>query len=877
MQRGNGDMKSPILENLKRFLRPVFGRPAEQPAHDQAGFRFKYVNFQELLESNAELLRIITSIEEKRSGKDIFGMAFLHSVASQAVFHCLRMVRGFENLSGREQRVLRDRIETVREELKGALSSEAQSVGPWFKDFSEITAGDSELVGGKCANLGELRNRARLPVPEGFAITTGAFRAFLAYTDLAAEIAKRTMSLDPADTGSIQEASEDIQRLLLLAPFAEGFEHQLLEHHERLAERLGRPAEAITVAMRSSAVGEDSELSFAGQYLSVLGVTRAKLAESYRYVVASLFTPRAMAYRLLKGVPDEATSMSVACLAMVPSKASGVMYTRHPFNPDDQDILINAVWGLGPYAVDGVVTPNRYVVRKPGLDIVSLDVSDQPVLLSCQPGGGVSQAAVEKDMAGKACLTEDQIRTLAGWGVQLEQHYGKPQDVEWALDDKDRLILLQSRPLAGPSQEPSRHRGPQPPCPGRDVILEGGDTACPGTGSGPVFQYGKEDDLAAFPDGAVLVAPHSSPKFMVAMTRASAIVTDHGSVTGHMASLSREFNVPTILGSEGATKKLKSGAMVTVDADNRRIYSGRVEELLQGKPQSPTPMLGTPVYEMLEKVYALTGPLNLIDPKASEFSPSHCRTLHDITRYLHEKSYAEMFTLGDQASGVGGMAVRLEAGIGLDLHVIDLGGGLADCSGERVCVTFPEVVSRPFRAVLRGLADEEFVAKGPRPVQLRGFLSVVGRQMVNGSNMEAERFGDKSYAIISDKYLNFSSRVGYHYGVLDSYCGNSVSKNYITFAFKGGAAGEDRRERRARAIALILEKLGFVVHVNADRVEGRFQKYPAELIEGHLVQLGRLLQFTRQTDMLMTSEQAVQAMAESFLRGERVFGQADAE
>jgi len=870
-------IQSPILENLKRFLRPVFGLPKERPAQDQAKFRFKYTNFQELLESNAELLRIVTAIEEKRSGRDIFGMAFLHSAASQAIFHCLRMVRGFENLSGREQRVLRDRIETVREELKKSLAGEPRSQGPWFKDFSEIIATDTELVGGKCANLGELRNRAGMPVPEGFAITTSAFRAFLDQSDLAAEIAKRTMSLDPADTGSIQDASEDIQRLLLLAPFAEGFEQQLLAHHERLAGRLGGSPDTISVAMRSSAVGEDSELSFAGQYLSVLGVTRAKLTESYRYVVASLFTPRAMAYRLLKGVSDEATAMSVACLAMVSSKASGVMYTRHPFNPEDQDILINAVWGLGPYAVDGVVTPNRYVVRKPGMEIVSVDIADQPVLLSCQPGGGVAQTTVDQALAGKACLTEDQIRSLAEWGARLENHYGKPQDVEWALDHKNELVLLQSRPLGGPGLEAAHRRKLEPAVPGREVLLEGGDTACPGSGSGEVFHYKKDDDLTEFPDGAVLVAPHSSPKFMVVMTKACAIVTDHGSVTGHMASLSREFNVPTILGIENATKVLRSGTIVTVDADNRRIYSGRVTELLESRPQVPTPMLGTQVYAMLEKIFALLAPLNLIDPKAPEFSPSHCRTLHDITRYLHEKSYAEMFTLGDQASGMGGMAVRLEAGVGLDLHVIDLGGGLAECVAGRESAQLSEVVSRPFKAVLKGLADEEFVAKGPRPVQLRGFLSVMGRQMVDGASMSAERFGDKSYAIVSDKYLNFSSRVGYHYGVLDSYCGNSVSKNYITFAFKGGAAGEDRRERRARAIALILEKLGFAVNVNADRVEGRFQKYPADLIESHLVQLGRLLQFTRQTDMLMTSEHAVQAMAESFLRGERVFGQAGEE
>jgi pyruvate,water dikinase len=871
-------LESPILENLKRFLGPLFGKSRPGRADAQSLFRFKYVNFQELLESNAELLRVIASMEEKLPGRDVFGMAFLHAAASQGVFHCLRMVRGFENLSGTPQPVLRERIEAVREEIKAVLSVAALGEGPWFKDFSEISLADDDLVGGKCSRLGESRNRAGLPVPEGFAITTAAFRAFLSESDLTSEIAKRTMSLDPSDAASIQEASEDIQRLLLLAPFPDGFEEELARRHDGLAARLGQAPQDIKVAMRSSALGEDGDLSFAGQYLSVLGVARPKLSESYRYVAASLYTPRAMAYRLQKGVPDEAAAMGVACLAMVPSRASGVMYTRHPFDPDDENILINAVWGLGPYAVDGVVTPDRYVAAKPGLEILAQDVARKPVQLSCNPGGGVVRREVEAFEAAKPCLTPAQIRELAAWGLRLEAHYGGPQDVEWALDQDDRLILLQSRPLAPPPQAAQAEQGRRAsaPAPGRRVLLEGGETASPGAGCGEVFHVRRDDDLADFPDGAVLVAAHSSPKFMVVMPRARAIVTDHGSVTGHMASLTREFGVPAVLGLEGASGTLKQGELVTVDAGNRRIYQGRVEEVLTACEEPRAPMLGTPVHNLLRAVNALVGPLNLIDPKAPEFSPRHCRTLHDITRYLHEKSYAAMFTLGDQASGEAGMAVRLEACVGLDLHVIDLGGGLnGGLSEGRACTgtaCLEQVASRPLKALMRGLADEAFVAKGPKPVHLRGFLSVMGRQMVDGASMSAERFGDKSYAIVSDKYLNFSSRVGYHYGVLDSYCGHTVSKNYITFAFKGGAAGEDRRERRARAIALILERLGFTVGVSADRVEGRFQKYPAELIEERLVQLGRLLQYTRQTDMLMTSEEAVAAMAESFLRGETVFG-----
>ncbi len=876
-------IKSPVLESILRVVRPLFGKKARPRPKDQTQFRFRYVNFQELLESNSELLKIISTLEEKLSGGSPFGMPFLRSVTSQAVFHSLRMVRGYENLSGHAMPVLRQCIEGLAERFKEILSARAveQDV-PWFLDFSQISRNDADHVGGKCANLGETRNRAMLPVPDGFAITTSAFNAFLEKSGLRDEIAKLAMTLDPQDPGSIQQASEDIQRMMLLAPLPESFAEELLERHAALAGNMGRDPGAIRVALRSSAIGEDGELSFAGQYLSVLGVTREKLVESYRYVAASLYTPRAIAYRMLKGVPDEAAAMAVACIAMVESRASGVLYTRHPFDPKDRDILVNAVWGLGPYAVDGVVDPSRYVLRASDLEILSRHVARQTVRLELSPAGGVARADVEQENVGAPCLTDEQVRALGAFGRQLEEHFGRPQDVEWALDAQGRLLVLQTRPLTGAWDEKQLGHGAgdkrAPIVDGAELVLDGGDTACPGAGCGPVCLVRNDDDLAAFPEGAVLVAAHSSPKFMVAMNRAAAIVTDHGSVTGHMASLTREFGVPTLLGVHGATTRLAPGAVVTVDATNARVYAGRVEPVLAGAVRhQAAPMLDTPVHRMLRDIFALIAPLNLLDPKSPRFAPACCTTLHDITRFLHEMSYTAMFKLGDMAAGQGGMAVRLDAGVGLDLHVIDLGGGLVEEPGDADRVRVDEVLSRPLRALMRGLADEAFVAKGPRPVQLRGFLSVMSRQMVDGGNSGAERFGDKSYAIVSDKYLNFSSRVGYHYGVLDCYCGNTLNKNYITFAFKGGAAGEERRARRARAIALILERLDFSVSVNGDRVEGRFQKYPAELIEDRLEQLGRLLQFTRQTDMLMTSDQAVTAMAECFLRGDCVFGIAGEE
>ncbi|MEM5788726.1 MAG: hypothetical protein AAGU11_15560 [Syntrophobacteraceae bacterium] len=164
------------------------------------------------------------------------------------------------------------------------------------------------------------------------------------------------------------------------------------------------------------------------------------------------------------------------------------------------------------------------------------------------------------------------------------------------------------------------------------------------------------------------------------------------------------------------------------------------------------------------------------------------------------------------------------------------------------------------------MLHEDLLHHRPRPIELGGFFSVMSEQMFQ-HHLGPERFGNRSYAIISDKYLNFSSRVGYHYGVLDSYCGSTISKNYIVFSFKGGAADDVRRNRRARSIALILEALGMSVEVTGDRASARVQKLEASILAEKLDSIGRLLQFTRQLDMLMKSEASVGAIARAFLDG----------
>jgi len=270
----------------------------------------------------------------------------------------------------------------------------------------------------------------------------------------------------------------------------------------------------------------------------------------------------------------------------------------------------------------------------------------------------------------------------------------------------------------------------------------------------------------------------------------------------------------------------------------------------------------------LQSVAAFIVPLNLIDPQSEAFQPHNCRTIHDIMRLAHEFSYRAIFEFSSLASDVGRLSVKLDARLPLDLHIIDLGGGLVDVPAGARSVKPDQIASVPFKALLKGMLREDVATTNPRPVNLKGFMSVMSEQMLTPTNIAMERFGDRSWAIISDTYVNFSSRVGYHYSVVDAYSGRTVNKNYINFQFKGGAADDVRRSRRSRGIAKVLQSLGFIVDTKADVVRARFQKHPAEAIEEALDHLGRLLQFTRQMDMLMQSEASVTMLAECFLNGD---------
>jgi len=832
---------------------------------------FKYASFEGLFTSYMELLNIIADMEAKLRGQDIFGMSYVRSRSNRAVFHSLRMIKRLDDLSGHRHVALFHVLEQINKAIQQELSKRKElSVCEWVLPYSSITRDMVDWVGRKNANLGELAKKAGLTIPEGFAVTTCAYEFFLEQNALGDEIRRMQTNLDPHDMKTVHKTGEKIQGLIMSARVPEELEEAILWAYDEMVVKVSQIGGELkpmpSVVLRSFPMSADDEHSDSDQYVSIFNVQRDRIVQSYKSVLARLYTPQAISYRLNKGIRDEDLDMTVGCIEMVQPVCSGVVYSWNASDLSSDTILINASWDLGPGATDDMVRPDSYLVAKDrDLKILRTTCSHKSLQSGPDVGGGLTENPVRAGKQNSPCLSPEHIKTLAGYATALEKRYEYPQAIEWALDSFGRLLVLQTRPLLLEALEKERLKRFLP-VEGHSVLIEAGVVAFQGVGSGLAYHVGSDEELAHFPAGAVLIAKHSSPKFVVAMQKAQAIVTETGSVTGHMASLAKEFGVPTVLNARNASTVIPQGMEVTVDAYSGTVYQGPVSELMHLQKSRASVMKDTLVWQTLRRVADWIVPLHLVEPKAVSFSPKSCKTLHDIMWLAHELSYKEMFRINDIVSDIKGAgAVRLKAPIRLDLHIIDLGGGLTGTSTHTPQVKVDQVTSIPFKAVLTGMMHEDLLKQGPRPVNVEGFLSVMRGQMLAPTHAE-DRFGARSYALVSDEYLNFSSRIGYHYSFLVAHAGQAADKNYIAFTFKGGATNDVRRSRRTRAIAAILQAFDFSVEVREDRLDAYFNKHGLPLIEARLDMVGRLLQFTRQADILMQCEDAVEVLRKSFLK-----------
>lgn len=307
--------------------------------------------------------------------------------------------------------------------------------------FADVSIADRPTVGGKGGSLGEL-TRAGIAVPPGFVVTTHAFEQFLGALEARGAVRSLVEALDPNDLGAATKLSEALRRRVIEEPMPPQVEQAIRAAHAELSPN-GEP-----VAVRSSATTEDAEdASFAGLQDTFLWVLTADdMVARVRECWGSLYSVESMTYRLKHDFPEEGVAMAVVVQRMVDAMCAGVMFTRSPTTGDKSVITIEGAWGLGSAVVSGEVTPDRWVVGKITGEISVRDISDKHARQVPAEGGGIQEVANEEAIRNQPCLTDDQLMALREVGRKIERHYGKPQDIEWALDESGNVFLLQSRP-----------------------------------------------------------------------------------------------------------------------------------------------------------------------------------------------------------------------------------------------------------------------------------------------------------------------------------------------------------------------------------------------------------------------------------------------
>ncbi|MEW5774138.1 MAG: PEP/pyruvate-binding domain-containing protein [Thermodesulfobacteriota bacterium] len=847
---------APILAALRR----LFSRPRPLPPDPEAAKairaanRLKFHHFKLLLTANGKALDIMAEIEKALAGRTLFGMTFVRSKCTAVGVNAFQMIRHLDQLAPDTYGGLYARFQDIQAGLDEVLApARIERRGRLVAPLSEVDAGMADLVGSKMASLGDLARSLGLPVPPGFVVTAAGFDAFMAQDGLKEEIDRLLQAADVRSMDDRFRLSSAIQERIVHTPLPLALEADMAAAFAAL-EASTRPR--VRVSVRSSALGEDAEgANYAGQFLSLLNIPGKSLVAAYREVVASMYGLPALNYRLSRGIRDEDAAMCVGVMAMVPARSGGVAYSRNPVNIRDDAVIVSAAFGLPKVVAEGRGPVDLFAVGRGDPPVIRIRrIADKTSMFACDPDADACQFRPGGEQRAEPSLSDAEVLELARMAVALEERFGAPQDIEWTVDEAGRVSLLQCRPL----QRGEAVRQPfydLAPARSRPTLADDGSTASPGVGCGRVCRVRDDSDALRFTPGAVLVVGRALPKWGSLIPYASALATEQGGLTGHLASIAREFSVPAVTGCARILETLEDGRMVTVDADAGRIYDGCVESLLEHAAPKPSYLQGSPVHTLLGQAARLITPLNLLDPDSPEFRIRHCRTLHDITRFCHEKAVLEMFNLSVPGEDSGASSKRLFDKVATQFWVVDLEDGFSQ-EPEDQWIRIEHIASIPMLALWEGITAIPW--QGPPRVDAKGFMSIVAQAATNPNLVPAARgeYAERNYFIISRNFVNLQSRFGFHFCTVEAFVGDRPSQNYIVFRFQGGAADLARRRRRAQFITDILTGLGFTVRLNEDALSARLEGFETQAMKKRLKIVGYLTQHTRQLDMIMNDPAA---------------------
>jgi pyruvate,water dikinase len=448
--------------------------------------------------------------------------------------------------------------------------------------LDKVGQADVGLVGGKGASLGEMRKALRgIPVPDGFVVTAEAFRAFLGCTGLEERI--RAGELDPHNVQMLADYGQRIRNLIIETSLPSELESEIVRAYRELVRKTG----SLDVAVRSSATIEDSEEhSFAGQHDTFLNITSEEmLLDRVRRCFASLFTDRAISYRRDRGFTNGDVDIAVVVQQLVRSDlaSSGVLFTIDPESGAENVIYVTSSYGFGELVVQGRVNPDQFYVFKPGLKegyraLIEKRLGSKQKKLVCA-NGSLKEEDVKREERQRFSISDDEVLQLARWALKIEEHYGRPMDIEWAKDGvSQKLFIVQARPetvhgvkAAGVLESFVLEETSE--------LLARGEPVGSKIGQGPAHVIADVKEIGRFRPGEVLVTEMTDPDWEPIMKIASAIVTERGGRTCHAAIVSRELGIPCVIGAEGATQKIQTGQEITVDCSQGegRVFAGRLK------------------------------------------------------------------------------------------------------------------------------------------------------------------------------------------------------------------------------------------------------------------------------------------------------------
>jgi pyruvate,water dikinase len=820
-----------------------------------------FARFQQILEDNNTAMKMIADMEDKVGGDYVFDRQYLLDTIKRLEDVVLHSAVNFNYISHNKYLEIYAVIESLSKQLQLELAG--QIVIPGQQNvllLGEIKQGIAEAVGHKAYNLSRIAHLSNAAVPAGFVVTIAGFRKYLAYNNLFDKI-ESLLNTCRQEGQSVESVSHTIRLWVLSGDIPPELRREILKAVERICPQ---SPEAGYYSVRSSAVGEDGEMTYAGLHDSFLNVSFRELLSSYKKVLAGMYNPTSLAYRISRQVPTTDMAMAVLYQKMVSSRVAGVAYTIDPNAPREQISMLGASWGLGKVVVEGRSAVDTFrVSRHPPYSVVESRICEKQWMITpFETGHG---AQVPPELRNKPCLTPDEAAMIVEAALITERFFKRPMDVEWSLDENGGLWILQARPLN--IARDSRSRGPElkETLRRHTVLMQNqGVIAYRGIGAGEIWLAEDDESLNRFPSGAVLVARYAIPLLSRVIPRASAVITDVGSPTGHMATIAREFRVPTIVDAGSATDILKPGQQVTVDAERNVVYEGQINGLLHHQLLEHASFETTYEFQLLRRLLKRIAPLTLIDPEDTNFTAQGCTTFHDVLRFIHEKS---TLTLAQIAEAPGFLRTRggrrLKANLPLNMILIDIGGGLNEHTRKAGWVLPEEITSLPMKALWQGMASPEVWSTKPISADFKGLMSSLTRTQT--AALSGNALTGMNVAVLGATYLNLSLRVGYHFTEVDASLGPQLEKNSIFFRFIGGATDISRRSRRAALLMSILEKIGFKVEGKGDLVIARATSPKVEQSQNHLYLIGRLIGFARQLDILMTDDAAVDIYFKRFM------------